>query len=186
MDETTIFQFFQSIRNPQLDLFSIFIDVLFSFEFLIILLIILFALKRDKESFSFLFSFILNGLLTFILKLIFCMPRPEVENVAGIIPIESYSFPSGHTSNAFFIAKFLSKKRRSLKYSFYAIAVIVALLRVYSGAHYPRDVIAGALVGYFSAFILLRFEKSIFALYSTIRKKLGRKGRNSKTLKYRK
>ncbi len=60
------------------------------------------------------------------------------------------SFPSGHTAQVFFIATFLS---RYFEFSFwaifvlYGIAVLVGLTRMYVGAHYPRDVVAGALLG---------------------------------------
>jgi len=175
MDEATILQLFQLVRSPQLDLFSIFIDILFSFEVLFLSILILFLLKKDKWSFSLLLGFLLNGLVTLILKLIFCMPRPEIKNVASILPRETYSFPSGHTSNAFFLAKFLSKHRRKLKYSFYALAIVVGLFRIYSGLHYPKDVVAGALIGYFSGFLTLRYEKSIHNIYRTLRKKLRKR-----------
>ncbi|HEX9012620.1 MAG TPA: phosphatase PAP2 family protein [Anaerolineaceae bacterium] len=60
------------------------------------------------------------------------------------------SFPSGHTSQAFFLATFISRHfQLGLGFTalLYVIAVLVALTRIYVGAHYPRDVTAGALLG---------------------------------------
>ena len=60
------------------------------------------------------------------------------------------SFPSGHTSQAFFMATLLAA---SFDVSFgevcllYAIALLVGITRMYVGAHYPRDVLAGAILG---------------------------------------
>ncbi len=60
------------------------------------------------------------------------------------------SFPSGHTSQAFFMATLLA---RHFNVSLggvcllYAIALLVGLTRMYVGAHYPRDVLAGAILG---------------------------------------
>ncbi len=60
------------------------------------------------------------------------------------------SFPSGHTAQIFFVAA-LSINHFQLPLGiaiiFYSIAALVAFTRVYVGAHYPRDVIAGAILG---------------------------------------
>lgn len=60
------------------------------------------------------------------------------------------SFPSGHTSQAFFMATLLSHSLHvgpMVGSLIYGIAVIVGFTRIYVGAHYPRDVIAGAILG---------------------------------------
>jgi membrane-associated phospholipid phosphatase len=60
------------------------------------------------------------------------------------------SFPSGHTAQTLFIvALCISHFQLSLGIAtgLYGIAALVAFTRVYVGAHYPRDVIAGAILG---------------------------------------
>lgn len=60
------------------------------------------------------------------------------------------SFPSGHTAQTFFVmALSISSFQLSMGIAvgLYGIAVLVAFTRVYVGAHYPRDVIAGAILG---------------------------------------
>jgi membrane-associated phospholipid phosphatase len=60
------------------------------------------------------------------------------------------SFPSGHTSQAFFMATLLARHFHASVWAvflLYAIALIVGLTRMYVGAHYPRDVLAGAILG---------------------------------------
>ena len=60
------------------------------------------------------------------------------------------SFPSGHTAQTLFIvALCISHFQLSLGVAtaLYGIAALVAFTRVYVGAHYPRDVIAGAILG---------------------------------------
>lgn len=60
------------------------------------------------------------------------------------------SFPSGHTAQIFFVAALSLNHFQLLLGSaiiFYGIAALVAFTRVYVGAHYPRDVIAGAILG---------------------------------------
>ena len=60
------------------------------------------------------------------------------------------SFPSGHTSQAFFVATLLALHFQAsawVVFLLYAIALLVGITRMYVGAHYPRDVLAGAILG---------------------------------------
>jgi membrane-associated phospholipid phosphatase len=60
------------------------------------------------------------------------------------------SFPSGHTSQAFFMATLFSHYLNVSPLMggvIYGVATIVGFSRIYVGAHYPRDVIGGAILG---------------------------------------
>lgn len=60
------------------------------------------------------------------------------------------SFPSGHTSQVFFIATLLAQYYHPALWVvllLYAAALLVGITRMYVGAHYPRDVLAGAVLG---------------------------------------
>jgi len=60
------------------------------------------------------------------------------------------SFPSGHTSQTFFMATLLSHYFQvdiSVWLMLYFIALSVGITRIYLGMHYPRDVIGGAILG---------------------------------------
>lgn len=60
------------------------------------------------------------------------------------------SFPSGHTSQAFFMATLLAGYYHAGVWAvglLYATALLVGVTRMYVGAHYPRDVLAGAILG---------------------------------------
>jgi membrane-associated phospholipid phosphatase len=60
------------------------------------------------------------------------------------------SFPSGHTSQAFFMATLMVQHFNAsiwVAFLLYAIALLIGITRMYVGAHYPRDVLAGAILG---------------------------------------
>jgi membrane-associated phospholipid phosphatase len=62
------------------------------------------------------------------------------------------SFPSGHTSQAFYTATLMIqyfKAEVSTSVLLYAVAFLVGVTRMYVGMHYPRDVMAGAFLGVF-------------------------------------
>lgn len=94
-------------------------------------------------------------------------PRPSVwfENQEGVVlqfaegvKIHSaHSFPSGHTATAFAIAIMLTYffKKPVYVYLFFLLAVIAGFSRVYLMQHFFEDVLAGAVVGIFSALLII-------------------------------
>ena len=83
-----------------------------------------------------------------------------------------YSFPSGHTSNAFLGAHMAYKEFKDsspiLAYSGYAIAAFVAGSRLYNNRHWVADVVAGAGFG------ILSVELS-YLIYFPIRNAIARR-----------
>ncbi len=60
------------------------------------------------------------------------------------------SFPSGHTSQAFFMATLIARHFHASPWAvflLFSVASIIGITRMYVGAHYPRDVLAGAILG---------------------------------------
>ena len=71
------------------------------------------------------------------------------------------SFPSDHAAAAFAIATIAILVRPRLGTAVVLLAVIVGYARVYVGAHYPGDVLGGALVGIVVAVALLRWLRVV-------------------------
>ena len=68
--------------------------------------------------------------------------------VHPLIPLpHDPSMPSGHAMMAFAGATLLALVAPRLRWAFLALAVGVALSRVYLGVHFPSDVMVGAVIG---------------------------------------
>jgi membrane-associated phospholipid phosphatase len=62
------------------------------------------------------------------------------------MPLSS-SFPSGHTASAFAFATVITTAHRELVVPIGGLASLVAYSRVYTGVHYPADVLIGSVIG---------------------------------------
>jgi undecaprenyl-diphosphatase len=79
-----------------------------------------------------------------LLKALIHRPRPEV--FFGLVPAETYSFPSGHAfvpAVFFWIVAGTLAARVRWRAAVAAMAAILGFSRVYLGYHYPSDVVAG-------------------------------------------
>ena len=90
------------------------------------------------------------ALLVTLLKELFDRARPPVANPGldpiGIVPADA-SFPSGHAATAFAAAVAVALVYPRLGRPLLALAVVVALSRVYLGMHYLLDITAGTMLG---------------------------------------
>lgn len=102
-------------------------------------------------------TFALGYLLTSIvlvpvLKRAFDFPRPITALGASHVvlvgdPDRIHSFPSGHAAfAALFAASLMPGAPRSARLALATFAVLVCISRVSSGAHFPADVMTGALL----------------------------------------
>jgi undecaprenyl-diphosphatase len=71
------------------------------------------------------------------------------------------SFPSDHASAAFGIAFAVFLFDRLVGSIFLTAACAIGVGRVFIGAHYPSDVVAGCLVGLASALLVVRFLRPL-------------------------
>ncbi len=87
-------------------------------------------------------------------------PRPFVENnVNLLLTHNSAAFPSGHAAFFFafsIIVYFYNKKAGIL---FLISSFLICLARVFVGIHWPLDILAGAVVGIFSGWLIYKISK---------------------------
>ncbi|WP_067682504.1 phosphatase PAP2 family protein [Nocardia miyunensis] len=76
-----------------------------------------------------------------------CLRFPTAFLLEKCAAPNDYSFPSNHTVVVFAMAVALLAVSRRLGIWAFVAAAVMGVSRVYVGAHYPHDVLAGAVVG---------------------------------------
>jgi undecaprenyl-diphosphatase len=153
MDRALFYFINNACSNRLLDLFFTWLTKLGEWEILSVVAVFLLLFCKTKEKL--IGVHLLGGLFvaywaSLLLKILVVRPRPfmVLPYVNVLVHAGPFSFPSGHAINIFLAATLLSAFYKKPFY-FYLIAVMVAFSRIYCGVHYPSDVIAGALIGYF-------------------------------------
>ena len=127
--------------------------------------VIMFLIGKRKLGVLLILSFLLSGLLAQTIKRIEQRPRPGlhfskkpevIHRVDDKLLTGKNSFPSGHTTTAFATFSLLAFATRNkfVQLFFFVTAVVVGYSRIYVGAHFAEDVLAGAALGFISSYFL--------------------------------
>ncbi|HEY4506933.1 MAG TPA: phosphatase PAP2 family protein [Candidatus Paceibacterota bacterium] len=138
----------------------------------IVLFIILFAtIKKQRKNLLIISGTVLTTwVVELIIKVLVQRPRPSAI-LNDVIVVSKYfldySFPSGQTTVAFAAAITIAMVygKKWFVYLVFIFAVLVSFSRIFLGAHYLTDVVAGIMVG--SVVPVLVFK--IFKLKSALR-----------------
>ena len=124
-----------------------------------LMLIYLFCAQSNR-----LLAFILIPALSFVLvsvvRKLLSAPRPyEVWSITPLIlkNTKGQSMPSRHVFSATIISMAILQLNLIWGIFFLILSLVIALCRVLGGVHYPRDVMAGFLVGIICGLLLFLF-----------------------------
>lgn len=128
--------------------------------FLILLLLLNFRKYWRIVVLSLSAGFLSRG-ITELIRIAWNRPRPFVENDVNLLidHLKSYSFPSAHTAFFFAVAGAILFYNKKLGAVFFISAIFISISRVYSGVHWPSDILGGFLVGILSALLTSAFSK---------------------------
>jgi len=144
-------------------------DVIIFLPFLTI-----FIVYAPKLWHALLSSLLVSGIISFLLKTLFAIPRPAAvfDNdsflIMGNVLSGNTSLPSGHSIATFTIltSVFFAFIPKGLRFkiiwfcSIIIVGLIIVFTRVGVGAHYPLDVIIGSIIGCTSALAGLFINKN--------------------------
>ncbi len=159
----------ESIRTPFLDkLMGLVTNLGGEAVFIVAAIVVFWCLSKSCGYYMMTVGFA-GTIINQFLKLWFRIPRPWVKDPNFTI-VESaraeatgYSFPSGHTQNAFAVfgspARFF--KNTALRIIFILLIALTAFSRMYVGVHTPLDVGVSLIVGTILVFVIYPFFRDM-------------------------
>lgn len=166
--DVTLARAVQDVRLPGLDLLSEFvyrIGLSPVFQLIALAIVALMTLRRQRLMALFMVLAVIARGSAFLLKELVERPRPSPFQVEVTEQAGGFSFPSGHVLGAvllwgfvYFASEWLiasPRIRRWVRWSSLAVIALMGLQRVYTGAHWPSDVLAAYLWGGVILFVLV-------------------------------
>lgn len=155
-------------RAPWLDWMMLGFTQIGSGLFAMVIALALFLKVNHLLAYELIFGTLTLWLIVELMKVLFHRTRPyiKLKNVRIVGSRASgHSFPSGHTSQSFFVATFALNYFHLNVYIatvLYVVALLVGITRIYVGMHYPRDVLGGAILGTFWGFLAVIINNYIW------------------------
>jgi len=142
------------------------------FEYILILCLLLFLLKNFKKYWPVIIQAFGAAILArlFIVNFIRWLwprPRPFIENNVNLLLFHNAaSFPSGHAAFYFAISTVVYFYNKKAGIGFFLASFLISISRVFCGIHWPSDILAGAVIGILSGWLIILFSRKIFPIVS--------------------
>jgi membrane-associated phospholipid phosphatase len=153
--DAAVFLFFNKIihHSPKLDGFMLGFSQLGNSIFTMVIALLMFLSVHHLLAYELILGTLTLWLVVEFIKVLIHRSRPfkrlDSTHIVGSSE-RGCSFPSGHTSQIFFTTTLIIHYFNFSGFSvifLYIICLLVGITRIYVGAHYPRDVFAGAILG---------------------------------------
>lgn len=95
-----------------------------------------------------------------LIRWIWQRPRPFVYNdVNLLLTHDAPAFPSGHAALFFAVSTIVYIYNKKAGIAFFIASFLISLARVFTGIHWPLDILAGVVVGVFSSYLIYKISK---------------------------
>jgi len=133
--------------------------------FIVLIAIFIFIKERNWRQRIYFFALaglsviLARGLITEIIRFFYERPRPFL--TLQIQPLIEHnltsSFPSGNAAAFFALGLAIFYFNRKWGWRCLILALLIGAARIFTGVHWPSDILAGAIIGLVSAFLVKKF-----------------------------
>ncbi|QOY34086.1 phosphatase PAP2 family protein [Anaerobacillus isosaccharinicus] len=158
MNQLEILQWFTQLQHPFLTEFARIFTFLGDEEFYFLILPLVYWCISKTTGFRLFYIFIFSMYVNSFMKIYFAVERPigaegvnnlflDSAKVGSHYPFDS--FPSGHAQGSMTLWGYLAYKSRSMAFIICSaiLILLISISRLYSGLHWPTDIIIGICLG---------------------------------------
>jgi membrane-associated phospholipid phosphatase len=175
MSQLEILQWFTQLQHPVLNEFARVLTFLGNEEFYFLILPLIYWCFSKTTGFRLFYIFMLSVYVNSFLKIAFAVTRPiGAEGVNNLFvssaEVGSHyphdSFPSGHAQGSATLWGYLAYTSRSAIFmiSAFILILLISVSRLYTGLHWPTDIIVGISLGFGIILVAVFVDKFLSSL----------------------
>ncbi len=147
-----------AFRWVWLDIVGIFFAEYLIYLMVVVLFLFLLKFKKNWKMIlaALISAFTARFIITGLIRLLKPRSRPFISSNVNLLidKVNQQSFPSGHASFTFGLAIVVYLYNKKWGVVFFLLAFLISIARVFTGVHWPSDILAGAAVGIFSGWLI--------------------------------